>query len=86
MLVARLQADAFCHSMVRALVGACVAVGAGSLGAADPLRLREERERTSAFRVMPADGLVLTEVGYPEDAQLAARAERTRGLRSLDPS
>ncbi len=85
-LVARLQADAFCHSMVRALVGACVAVGAGSLGAADPLRLREERERTSAFRVMPADGLVLTEVGYPEDAQLAARAERTRGLRSLDPS
>ena len=38
-LVASLQADAFCHSMVRALVGACVAVGEGRLDAADPAAL-----------------------------------------------
>lgn len=85
-LVARLQADAFCHSMVRALVGACVAVGGGSLAPGDPLRLREAGQRTSAFRVMPAAGLVLAEVGYPPDAELASRAARTRALRSLpDP-
>jgi tRNA pseudouridine38-40 synthase len=76
-LLARLQADAFCHSMVRALVGACVDA------APDVARLRDARERTSAFKVMPAKGLTLVEVGYPPDDELAARAEQTRGRRSL---
>lgn len=83
-LVARVRADAFCHSMVRALVGACVAVGEGVLAPDDPLVLREAGARTSAFKVMPARGLVLTEVGYPPDAELAARALQTRGLRALE--
>ncbi len=83
-LIARVQADAFCHSMVRALVGACVAVGEGALASNDPLRLREAGERTSAFKVMPAHGLVLTEVGYPADDDLGARAEQTRGFRVLE--
>lgn len=82
-LVARVQADAFCHSMVRALVGACVAVGEGALAAAEPVALREAGVRTQAFKVMPAHGLVLTEVGYPPDEELAVRAEQTRGLREL---
>ncbi|MGN6503168.1 MAG: tRNA pseudouridine(38-40) synthase TruA [Pseudolysinimonas sp.] len=76
-LIARLQADAFCHSMVRALVGACV-------GAAPEAReILDAGVRTSAFKVMPAKGLTLVEVGYPPDAELAARAEQTRGKRSL---
>ena len=83
-LVARVQADAFCHSMVRALVGACVAVGEGALRADAPLELREAGSRTQAFKVMPAHGLVLDEVGYPPDEALAARAEQTRGRRELD--
>lgn len=83
-LVASLQADAFCHSMVRALVGACVAVGEGLLDPLDLVALREAAERTSAFKVMPAKGLILTEVGYPPDGELAARSAQTRGLRSLD--
>lgn len=82
-LVASLQADAFCHSMVRALVGACVAVGEGRLEASDPLALLRAAERTSAFKVMPAKGLVLTEVGYPDDAELEARAAQTRARREL---
>ena len=82
-LVAALQADAFCHSMVRALVGACVAVGEGRLAASDPLALLRAAERTSAFAVMPAKGLVLTEVGYPDDAELEARAAQTRSRREL---
>lgn len=76
-LIARLQADAFCHSMVRSLVGACVGA-AGSVA-----QLLEARERTSAFKVMPAKGLTLTEVGYPPEHELAARAEQTRDRRSL---
>ncbi|MFE6965813.1 tRNA pseudouridine(38-40) synthase TruA [Agromyces sp. NPDC057679] len=82
-LVTTLQADAFCHSMVRALVGACVAVGEGKLADDDPERLLAAAERTSAFKVMPAKGLVLTEVGYPDDAELEARAVQTRARRDL---
>ncbi len=82
-LVASLQADAFCHSMVRSLVGATVGVGDGSLTGEDMVRLREARARTGEFLVMPAKGLVLTEVGYPADAELAARAEQTRARREL---
>jgi tRNA pseudouridine38-40 synthase len=82
-LVASLQADAFCHSMVRALVGACVAVGEGRLDVDDPEALLNARERTSAFKVMPAKGLVLTEVGYPDDHELEARAAQTRARREL---
>jgi tRNA pseudouridine38-40 synthase len=39
--------------------------------------------RTSAFKVLPAKGLTLTEVGYPADEDLAARAEQTRARREL---
>ncbi|MFF1878230.1 tRNA pseudouridine(38-40) synthase TruA [Leifsonia sp. NPDC058230] len=82
-LVAEVKADAFCHSMVRALVGGCVTVGEDKLGVEDLVTLRDERERTSAFRVMPARGLTLMQVGYPDDIGLAIRAEQTRALRSL---
>ena len=82
-LVAALQADAFCHSMVRALVGGCVAVGEGRLKASDLALILDVGTRTSAFKVMPAKGLTLTEVGYPADGELAARAEATRARREL---
>ncbi|SDS18349.1 tRNA pseudouridine(38-40) synthase TruA [Microterricola viridarii] len=82
-LVASLQADAFCHSMVRALVGGCVAVGEGRMSVERLLELRDARERTAAFKVMPARGLVLTQVGYPDDAALALRAAETRAHRAL---
>jgi tRNA pseudouridine38-40 synthase len=80
-LVARLQADAFCHSMVRALVGAAVSVGQGQLDGDRLLGIRSEALRTSEFKVMPATGLTLVEVGYPDDAALAARAAQTRARR-----
>jgi len=82
-LVASLQADAFCHSMVRALVGACVAVGEGKLAVRDLALLRDVGARTSAFTVMPARGLTLLEVGYPDAAELASRAAQTRARRTL---
>ncbi|TCU49781.1 tRNA pseudouridine38-40 synthase [Curtobacterium sp. PhB42] len=80
-LVARLQADAFCHSMVRAMVGATIAVGEGRFGPERLEELRVAETRTSAFKTAPAKGLTLTEVGYPADAELAGRAEQTRARR-----
>ncbi|GGK93401.1 tRNA pseudouridine38-40 synthase [Curtobacterium luteum] len=83
-LVASLQADAFCHSMVRAMVGATIAVGEGRFGAERLEELRTAQQRTSEFTVAPARGLTLTEVGYPADDELAARAEQTRARRTDD--
>ncbi|MDO8383305.1 MAG: tRNA pseudouridine(38-40) synthase TruA [Microbacterium sp.] len=80
-LIANVRADAFCHSMVRALVGACVAVGRGRLSVEDVATLRDAQERTSAFPVLAARGLTLMEVGYPADDQLSSRADATRARR-----
>jgi tRNA pseudouridine38-40 synthase len=82
-LVAELRADAFCHSMVRGLVGACVAVGDGKLDASRPGELLAEANRSSEFIVMQAKGLTLAEVGYPPVEELASRAELTRARRTL---
>jgi len=83
-LVANVRADAFCHSMVRALVGACVAVGEGRLGIDDVVAIRDAGRRTPDTKVLAARGLVLAEVGYPADELLAARAEQTRNRRDAD--
>lgn len=82
-IVARLTADAFCHSMVRALVGACVAVGQDRLGVGELAQIRDAHERTSAVKVMPPHGLNLVEVIYPPETELAARADQTRARRDL---
>jgi tRNA pseudouridine38-40 synthase len=80
-LVAQLSADAFCHSMVRSLVGACVAVGRGVLSIPDLIAARDRGERTSLWVTMPAKGLTLCSVTYPPEETLAARAEQTRASR-----
>lgn len=84
LLTASLTADAFCHSMVRALVAACVRVGEGRLGLAQAAALLDERRRSPLTGLMPARGLTLVAVGYPPDDELAAQAERTRARRSAD--
>lgn len=82
-LVAHVRADAFCHSMVRALVGACVAAGEGRFAPERAAGIRDEAQRGSEFIVLPARGLTLVEVGYPPDDELAARAEQTRAKRAM---
>lgn len=72
--------------MVRALVGACAAVGEGRLSVADVAGIRDAGIRTSETKVLAARGLTLTEVGYPADDLLAARATQTRARRDLDGS
>lgn len=80
-LLARVKADAFCHRMVRSLVGATIAVGVGHLAPTRLVGIRRELARTSEFKVVPAKGLTLLEVGYPPDDELAARAVQTRARR-----
>lgn len=68
------SADAFCHSMVRSLVGACLEVG---LGRREPGWIEEllvARSRQSAAPVAPAHGLTLERVDYPPEDQWASRA------------
>lgn len=78
------RADAFCHSMVRSLVGALVEVAGGRQGAGWLTALLDRPSRSGEVPVMPAHGLVLEEVGYPSDDQLAARAQTARARRSLE--
>jgi tRNA pseudouridine38-40 synthase len=75
------RADAFCHSMVRSLVGALLAVGEGRRPASWPSGLLKLAVRADGVAVAPARGLTLVEVGYPPDDALAARAAVTRNLR-----
>ncbi|MFI5832334.1 tRNA pseudouridine(38-40) synthase TruA [Micromonospora sp. NPDC051300] len=81
-LVATVQADAFCQNMVRSLVGAMLVAGDGRRPVAWPAGLLTRRERSSEVTVAPAHGLALVEVGYPADpAEYARRADLTRRLR-----
>jgi tRNA pseudouridine38-40 synthase len=80
------RADAFCHNMVRSLVGALVAVGSGRRDLEWLTRIAAATVRDPTVTVMPARGLTLEEVGYPPDDQLAARAEQARTRRELAES
>ena len=75
------RADAFCHSMVRALIGALVAVGDGRHQPAWAGDILAAGVRDPRVKVMPPHGLVLEEVVYPNDDQLAARALESRSMR-----
>jgi tRNA pseudouridine38-40 synthase len=81
-VVATIQADAFCWSMVRSLIGALLPVGDGRRPPAWPGSLLARTERANEVVVAPAHGLTLVAVGYPQDpAELVRRAEQTRQRR-----
>lgn len=81
LVVATVVADAFCHNMVRALVGALLRVGDGARPAGWPAQVLAAGQRDPAVPVVAPHGLCLEEVGYPPDDQLARRAQATRRLR-----
>ena len=81
LVVCTVRADAFCHSMVRSMVGALLAVGSGHRDTSWPAGLLALARRADEVSVAPAHGLTLVEVGYPPDEELAARAEQTRAVR-----
>lgn len=81
--VAHLRADAFCHNMVRSLVGACLAVGTGKKDVEWLRHVASATERSSQVHVAPAHPLVLEMVGYPPQEELGVRAQQTRAVRTL---
>jgi tRNA pseudouridine38-40 synthase len=82
--VACVIADAFCHNMVRALVGALLPVGDGTRPPSWPAAVLTAAVRDPAVRVVPPHGLRLEEVRYPQPGQLAERAALTRRVRVPD--
>ncbi|MDN6332794.1 MAG: tRNA pseudouridine(38-40) synthase TruA, partial [Micrococcaceae bacterium] len=80
-LVASLRADAFCHNMVRTLIGAVLRVGDGQEEAGWIQRRLTEPVRDHRTRMAAPHPLVLEEVAYPDDNQLAFSAEATRARR-----
>ncbi|MFH8614343.1 tRNA pseudouridine(38-40) synthase TruA [Streptomyces sp. NPDC017979] len=85
-ITATVRADAFCHNMVRSLVGALLFVGDGHRPATWPAKVLAAGVRDSAVHVVRPHGLTLEEVGYPADELLAARSKEARNKRSLPVS
>ncbi|MBT2492506.1 tRNA pseudouridine(38-40) synthase TruA [Streptomyces sp. ISL-96] len=85
-ITATVRADAFCHNMVRSLVGAMLFVGDGHRDADWPGKVLAAGVRDSAVHVVRPHGLTLEEVGYPADELLAARARQARNMRTLPGS
>ena len=79
-----IQADAFCHNMVRSIVGALIGVGQGKADADKVRELLEKTNREGSFKVVAPHGLQLMAIGYPADELLAAKANEARNLRTLE--
>jgi tRNA pseudouridine38-40 synthase len=58
------EATAFCHQMVRSIVGTLVDVGLGRLSAGDVSGILRSADRQRAGRLAPAHGLTLWSVDY----------------------
>ena len=85
-VTAYVTADAFCHSMVRSLVGGLLAVGEGRRPVDWPATLLQATSRSSDITVAPAHGLTLLGVDYPTADQLAARSTVTKNVRKYPHS
>jgi len=81
--VTRVRADAFCHNMVRSLVGCLLAVGERRKDPRWAGEVLARGKRDSGVTVARAHGLTLEEVAYPADDQVAARAKTARTVRAV---
>jgi tRNA pseudouridine38-40 synthase len=79
-----IRADAFCHSMVRSVVGALLPVGDGRRPVDWPAQILAAGRREADADVAPAIGLCLEHVAYPPDDELAIQAQRSRRFRGPD--
>ena len=60
------RADRFLRNMVRAIVGTLLEVGFGKITVEDFCRIIEAKDRCAAGASVPAKGLFLVDIGYPE--------------------
>jgi tRNA pseudouridine38-40 synthase len=63
-----IAASAFCHQMVRSIVGTLVDIGRGRTRSADLAEVLAAKDRAAAGNLAPPHGLCLWQVGYPGDA------------------
>jgi tRNA pseudouridine38-40 synthase len=71
MLVFTISANRFLRNMVRAITGTMLDVGRKRISLDDFHRIFEEKNRSSAGESVPARGLFLTSVVYPETVPLS---------------
>jgi tRNA pseudouridine38-40 synthase len=83
-IIAKVKADAFCHSMVRSLIGAAVCVGEGRFSPTWMKEVLDGKTRIGESLVFPARGLTLAKVEYPEDFELKNRLSITVRRRDED--
>ena len=74
MLRFEIAGSAFCHQMVRSLVGTMVDIGLGRIHHTEMGTILEARDREAAGGVAPPAGLILWEVGYAGERWDAASA------------
>ncbi|HEX5945948.1 MAG TPA: tRNA pseudouridine(38-40) synthase TruA [Acidimicrobiales bacterium] len=63
-----IEANAFCHQMIRSVVGTLVDVGAARKHAGELLGILSGRDRARASKLAPPQGLCLWAVDYPDGA------------------
>ncbi len=66
-LVFTITADRFLRNMVRAIVGTMIDIGSGKLQVINIRDIIESQDRSNAGTSVPAKGLYLTNIAYPED-------------------
>lgn len=66
MLIFTIQANRFLRNMVRAVVGTLLEIGQGRLQPEELRQIIESRDRSRAGFSVPANGLFLTNIQYPE--------------------
>ncbi len=79
-----LEADAFCHNMVRAIVGSLIAVGEKRQSLDELKRMQEAAKRGAKVKVVDPRGLTLDAISYPSDEKLAEQAQRARRRRTAE--
>jgi tRNA pseudouridine38-40 synthase len=72
MLRFEIEATAFCHQMVRSVLGTIVAAGAGRLRAGDIRGILASGDRGAAAPIAPPEGLTLWRVSYGPEAPWAS--------------
>lgn len=64
-----IEGSAFCHQMVRSIVGLLVAIGRGRRRADEVPAVLAARDRNAADQLAPPNGLTLWQVDYPPSSQ-----------------
>ena len=78
------EADAFCHNMVRSVVGALMSAGSGRTTPKEVRKALKGQRNEHAYKVQAPQGLTLIKIAYPAKSKLGAQAELTQRMRTLD--